>query len=317
MEHGPVLACGELGCREDYGVERDVVLSDELEKVGVLGIEPPLLPIVCEVGRDRDITDGGVEPNVEYLVLVTRLGNGDSPLEVTCYASFLETVAQPALCDLDGVLGPETCLGCLVDPLLQLRKDLGQVQIQVLCLSDDRSRATDHAAGIDQLGRVQKGLAAVALVSSCIRASAVRAGSLDKAVCEEAVALGAVELLGLFLRDVSVGIAALEDVLDDLGLLRGRCASEVVEIDVEPLVDFPVDGMVMVAELTRSHAFLGGSGLGCGSVLVRAADIKGVIPSQAAESGENIGREDLCQVPQMRDVVHIWQCACNKSFFHR
>ena len=182
VEHGPLLARGKLGCREHDRMERDVVLSDELEQVRSLGIEPPLLPVVREVGCNRYVADRSVEPDIEDLVLVARFRNGNAPLEITGYAPFLQAVAEPALCDLNCVLCPEALLRGIVDPALENRQDLGQVQVEVLGLPDDGSGSADHAAGIDQLCGIQKGLAGIALVSAGIGRSAVRAGALHEAV---------------------------------------------------------------------------------------------------------------------------------------
>ena len=59
-----------------------------------------------------------------------------------------------------------------------------------------------------------------------------------------------------------------EHLLSDLGLLRGRGAAKDVEADVEPLVDVPVDDVVLVAELLGGDLFYERPRLGRGSVLV-------------------------------------------------
>ena len=46
VEHGPVLPACQLGGREDDCVERDVVLSYELEELRVLPVMPPVLPLI-------------------------------------------------------------------------------------------------------------------------------------------------------------------------------------------------------------------------------------------------------------------------------
>ena len=89
-------------------MERDVVLSNELEEVNVLRLLPPIPPVVGIVSGDGYVAYWGVEPYVEDLVLVAFLWNGNAPLEIPCYATLLEAVTNPALCDLNGVLCPET-----------------------------------------------------------------------------------------------------------------------------------------------------------------------------------------------------------------
>ena len=70
----------------------------------------------------------------------------------------------------------------------------------------------------------------------------------DIAVGEEAAALGAVELFNRFFGDETRGIELFEDVLGYLGLNRRGCASEYVKGDIEPAVNFVMDGVVAVAQ---------------------------------------------------------------------
>ena len=93
---------------ENDRMKRDIVLSDELEKFDLVGIFPPGLPLVRVVCGDRDIPYGRIEPDIEHLVSETLFRNRDSPLEVAGYAAFLQPVADPGLCHLNGVPGPES-----------------------------------------------------------------------------------------------------------------------------------------------------------------------------------------------------------------
>src|SRR5918998_588969 len=73
--------------RPHYGVEDGVVLADEVYKPGarVLPVVAPeiRLPyVVCPLHRGGDVADGGVEPDVEALVLESRLRHGDAPEDV-------------------------------------------------------------------------------------------------------------------------------------------------------------------------------------------------------------------------------------------
>lgn len=48
-------------------MERDIVLGHELVVSDVFRVLPPLLPLVSVVGRDADVPDGSIEPDVEDL----------------------------------------------------------------------------------------------------------------------------------------------------------------------------------------------------------------------------------------------------------
>ena len=73
----------------------------------------------------------------------------------------------------------------------------------------------------------------------------------------------------------------LEDVLSNLGLLRGGCASELVEVAIKPFVDFCMLGVVVVANLLWGHAFLTSLGLGSGTVLVSATNVDDIVASES------------------------------------
>lgn len=67
-----------------------------------------------------------------------------------------------------------------------------------------------------------------------------------------------------------------------LSLLLGGGPAEEVEVDLEPLVDAGVNGVILVADLLRGQALLPGLVLcGC-AVLVRATHVQQVPASQAA-----------------------------------
>ena len=64
-------------------MERDVVLSDELEQLGCLRLVPPALPIFSTVGNNGYIPYGSIKPDIEYFVLVSGFWNGDTPFQIS------------------------------------------------------------------------------------------------------------------------------------------------------------------------------------------------------------------------------------------
>lgn len=79
---------------------------------------------------------------------------------------------------------------------------------------------------------------------------------------------GAEWLDGFALLDEAVVPELAEDVLGDLGLVRGRGAVEDIEVDAEPVVDGFVDGVILGAQSLRSEAFFESLGFCGGAVLV-------------------------------------------------
>jgi hypothetical protein len=275
VQHGPLVASTELRRGENDSVEGNVILAHELVQADVLGVVPPLLPLICVVCSDGDVTNAGVEPDVQDLLVVTGQRNLCAPLQVAGDTSGLETFLQPRVCDVDTVGRPCTLLARLCRPLLNLCLQLVQKQINVFCLSCDGSCAIKLAAGLLQLQRVEQMATLVALVSSCILVGAQRALSLDKAVGQEGVVCFAVRLDSCLFLQEAVVVEFCEDVLCNVCLLGGGSATENVEANVEPFVDFRVQLVVLVTKLFRCALFLDGLGLCGSSVLVGTANEEG------------------------------------------
>ena len=206
---------------EDDGVEGDVVLAHELHQTDLLGVAPPLLPLLGVVGGDTDIADRGIEPHIEHLVLVALQGHGSSPLQVTGDATRLETVLDPAVGDVDGVGRPTVLDGGLSHPLLELLSLLGQVEEEVLggALLHYVRRTALLAEGVLQLGGVQEVAAFIALITSGLLIATDGASSLDETISQETLALVAVDLLDLLLHQLVLFMQTLENALGNDSLL--------------------------------------------------------------------------------------------------
>ena len=64
VNHGPFLPGAQPGAGEHHTVEGHVVLGHELPVLNILRVLPPLLPVLCVLGGDADVPDGGVKPDV-------------------------------------------------------------------------------------------------------------------------------------------------------------------------------------------------------------------------------------------------------------
>ena len=258
-------------------MERNIVFSYELEEICVLRIPPPVFPVLSCIGCNRDIANRCIEPYIEDFVFITLLRYRNTPLKVTGYTSFLKAVPDPGVCDLHSILGPETIHRSLLHPSLKLRKGLWKVDVKMLCLLYYGSMAADGALWLNKLCRIQESSTLITLIPSGSCVSTVRTSTCYISVGKESLAFRTIQLLGFLLADVSVLIDLIEDVLDNLCLERCTCPSKIIEADIEPLVDFTMDGMISVTEFPWSHTLLKGPGLtGC-AVFIGAADIEGFI----------------------------------------
>lgn len=71
-----------------------------------------------------------------------------------------------------------------------------------------------------------------------------------------------------------------------LRLPVGGGATEKVEVDLEPLVDGGVDGVIFIADLSRCQTLLTSLVFSCRSILICTADIQQIPASQTAVSTE-------------------------------
>lgn len=84
--------------------------------------------------------------------------------------------------------------------------------------------------------------------STVVAAISPWASTNDETIRQEHLAGFAIELLHRLLEDVSVRMSLLEDVLSNLRLLTGGSPPETVEAELEPVIDFAVELVILRAE---------------------------------------------------------------------
>ncbi len=133
-----------------------------------------------------DVLDGGVEPDVEHLVLETRAGlaaahDGDAPGEIAGDAPVDEALVEVLVGDGAVKAGQKCGLGG--DPGADGVGELRLLQVEVAGFADlEIAGAGDHRIGADEVRRVEQVAAVVALVAPGLLEAAVGAGALDVAV---------------------------------------------------------------------------------------------------------------------------------------
>ena len=181
----------ELGGPEE-AVEADDVLADEVVDLG-LGVLPPVLEgLAAFLGPGPEgghVADGGVEPDVEILVVVA----GDFEAEVGSVAGDVPA-AEGFVEPLEELVGG-ALVGVVGEPLLEEVAAGLELDEELLALAHDGGAAADGAVGVLEVGGVVGGAADRAVVAVAVGRAAAGAGALDEAVGQEHAAVLAVELV--------------------------------------------------------------------------------------------------------------------------
>lgn len=120
--------------------------------------------------------------------------------------------------------------------------DLSQVDENVIARLDNRSCVTCCAFGVDELNRIDELTTTVALISFGVsKATTIkRAATTDHSIGKWSVASLAELLFNVVLISVTLRLKVVKDILSDFSLLGCRGSSEIVEVAIEPLVNFGV-----------------------------------------------------------------------------
>ena len=194
--------------REHDAVEYDVILTDEVNELGILAL-PILLPVRCKILGSRDIADWSIEPNIENLALSSLNRHRDSPIQIAAYGTWQQTSVEPALALTINVRFP--LLVALENPLAEHLLVLIERQVPVLCFALYRSCTRESRIWVDKLLRREGRATYLALIAVCTLSVTLRASTLDVAVCEERLRLLIVELLGGLLHELALVVELAEE----------------------------------------------------------------------------------------------------------
>ena len=75
----PVSSIPNLDRRPVDSVEVDIILAHELIKVHVVGVEPPLFPLRCQVGGDAWVSNGSIKLKVRLDIKLFAFSDSHSP----------------------------------------------------------------------------------------------------------------------------------------------------------------------------------------------------------------------------------------------
>ena len=272
----------------------DVVLADEVVVLGI-GVLPPVLPGVgCPLylrpflGR-REVSDHGVEPHVDLLARTEPFdGYVDSPIDVSRYGPIMEAFLDPSEGEVEYVFAPALAA---LQPAVELVREVGQAQVEVLCLPALGGGPRELRLRVYQIDRVECAPAVVALITPCFAITAVWTRSLYVPIRQEPLDLGVEELLGGAPVDEALFMQAQEDVLSHR-VMVGRSGRGVqLPFDRQRIPAVDELGVIAIDDLLRGHALLVGTDSDRRAVNVASRDHQHPIARNALVPGKNIRGE--------------------------
>ncbi len=107
---------------------------------------------------------------------------------------------------------------------------------------DDRSCVTCCAFGVDEIDCINQFTATITLISFGVSEATTfkRAATTDHSIGKWRVATLAELLINVVLISVTLRLKVVKDILSDFSLLGCRGSSKIVEVAIEPLVNFGV-----------------------------------------------------------------------------
>ena len=191
-------------------MEHDIILSDEVYKLGILAL-PPLLPALRkQLLGVRDISDRGIEPHIKNLSVRAFNRYRHTPVKVTAHRTWLETAVDPALALSVDIAPP--LLVSVEDPLRKPFLILVEREIPVLGLLLHELAAAEGRLRVDEFVRTEGGATLLALVAVSAFSAASRTCTGDVAVCKEGLGLLVVVLLAHLLDELALIIELAEIV---------------------------------------------------------------------------------------------------------
>ncbi len=211
-------------------MEGDIVLAHEFDVADVMGAlvgPPPAFPVLAlgvgPLAGGGDVFDGGVEPDVEDLVLEARpglpaAGHRHAPGQVAGDAAVDQALVEVLVADGPGQMRP---VRLAVEPGPDLALQLRLQQVEVAGLADlEVGGARYGRIGFDEIRRIQQPTAVVALVAPRGTIAAVWTRALDVTVRQEPLVFDRVDHPVDPLFDQAIILQDVGEVLGEQAVLR-------------------------------------------------------------------------------------------------
>ena len=176
----------------------------------------------------------------------------------------------------------------------------------MLGVAQFRRRPRQLAAGLDEVGRIKRPAAVVALVAAGVLEATVRAGPFDVAVRQETLLGGIEELPHRLAVEVAVLEQLHEEALGDSPMVVRAGSGEEVEVDAEVPPMTEEFGVVAVDDLLRGDPLLLGFHRDRGAVHVGARDHQGLVSDCPVVAGKYVGRKvGARDMPEVHRTLRI------------
>ncbi len=129
-----------------------IVLSDKVNHLR-FRIFPVFLPVGSQLPGRGNIADGSIKPDIEYLAFCTFNRNGNSPVKVAAYGSWLKPLIDPRLALTVDIGLP--FLVILKYPLAEPSFILVERKVPVKGFPHNRLTPADCGTGIDKIIRTE------------------------------------------------------------------------------------------------------------------------------------------------------------------
>jgi hypothetical protein len=191
--------------------------------------------------------------------------------------------------------------------------DLREINEDMLGWFDLRSSTTELTFRVDEFVSIQKLGTTIALITLSIREVTERAFSSNKSIGQKSFTFLAILLLNNLFIGVTILMNFIKDILSNHSLFLSWGSTKVIEVTVEPFVDFFVNLVIMVTKLFWSFLFLNSFGFSGSTVFISTTDIDSVVSHQPAVSGKDISWKDTTyDVAKMRNIIDIRESTSNE-----
>ena len=284
-------------------MEEDIVFADKVERLGAGFSHQRAVSRLAEqlAGLDggRKVADHRLEPDVDALAVPAFHGHGDAPIQIACDGTRLEALGFD-FSERFANHGFAPVVLALPQKLGYLRFEVGEIEEEVLGISQLGGRAVHFGSRVEQLFRFEHCAALVTLIRAGAVKAAQIAGAFHIAVGQEAVGRRRVPLrAGLFI-EMTVFFQGEENGLRNLEVVLGvgggeqvvgnpRLLEQIEKAAVEPLVHF----------FHRLALGVGADGDGR-AMRIRTGHHEHAIPFQTVVTGTDIARQ-----VRPGDVAHM------------
>jgi hypothetical protein len=182
----------------------------------------------------------------------------------------------------------------------------GEIEKEMLGLARKGSLPAEPAAWVDQIDRIERSTAIVALVTARVGIPAIRAGTFHVPIGQEPSIVLTVELDLRLCEDVSLLVQGAENILCDTEMIHSMRVGEEIEGDPQLLIGLQKAPVVPPEDIFWCHAFALSGHRDRRPVRVASAHHENAVAAQTVIAGEGIGGNiDAGDMAEMEITVGV------------